>query len=87
MAIGDLSIANNLVYGVFGEPIIFAVVLTMIFLWFSMKYDIPKWGVLSFFIPLGTWVSFHYMPDWAAILLIIFIGVIVGSKYFRATSG
>lgn len=85
MAIGDLNIIDNLVYGVFGEPLVFALVLTMIFLWFSVKYDIPKWGFIAFFTPLATWISFYYLPDWAAIIIIIFVGILAGSKMFKIT--
>lgn len=87
MGLADLNIVDNLVYGVFGEPAIFSLIVSMIFLFFAMQYDIPKWVSLSFFIPLFTWITFHYMPTWAAIILILFVAIIVGSKFFRSTSG
>jgi len=85
MALGDLNLLNNLVYGIFGEPLVFSLVLTMIFLYYSIHYDIPKWVNLLFFIPVTLWLSVYYLPTWATILVIIAIGLLTGPRLFRAT--
>lgn len=83
MGLGDLNIIDNLVYGLFGEPILFALIVSMIFLYYSIKYDIPKWVNIAFFIPFGIWIGFYYMPDWIVVSIIIAIGLIVSPRLFR----
>lgn len=85
MALGELNLIDNLVYGVFGEPLVFSIMISMIFLYYSIKYDIPKWVNILFFIPLSIWLSFHYLPGWAAVSVIIAIGLISGPKLFKFT--
>lgn len=85
MALGDLNLVNNLVYGIFGEPLIFSLILMLIFLYYSLHYDIPKWVNILFFIPLGLWLGFYYLPTWAIIIIILIVGILTGPRIFRAT--
>lgn len=79
----ELDFINNLVYGIFGEPIYFGVIVSMIFLYYSIKYDIPKWTFIAFFLPLGVWISFYYLPIYFLLLEIIFIGILFGPRLFK----
>lgn len=84
MGIGELNLLNNLVYGIFGEPLIFSIFMSLIFLYFSTIYDIPKWVSILFFIPFGIWLGFYYLPSWAMIVILIFAGILSGNKLFKS---
>lgn len=83
MGITITSILDNLVYGVFGQPIYFAVIISIIFIYYSIKYDIPKWGFIAFFIPLMIWIGFYYLPFWIMVLLLLAIGLLLGPRLLR----
>lgn len=85
MAIGDLNLVENLIYGIFGNPLVFSLAIMAIFLFFSMKYDIPKWVSILFFVPFGLWIGFLYLPGWAVITILLGVGVMVGPKLIQAT--
>lgn len=84
MALGELDILNNLVYGIFGEPFYFGVIISLIFIYYSIQYDIPKWSLIAFFVPLGIWIGYYYLPLAVLVILIIFIGLLFGPRLFRA---
>lgn len=86
MVVNIDSILDNLVYGVFGEPIYFGIIISIIFIYYSIKYDIPKWGFIAFFIPLMIWISFYYLPSWIVILILILSGFIIGPRLLRFTN-
>lgn len=84
MGLENLNLLNNLVYGIFGEPIWFGIIIILLLSYFSIKYDIPKWAFISFIIPFGIWIGHYYLPVWATIILILFVGILIGPRLFRA---
>jgi len=83
MEISITSILDNLIFGVFGSPIYFAVIVSALFLYYSIQYDIPKWGFMAFFIPMFIWLGFYYLPAWIVILTLVFIGILLGPRLIK----
>jgi len=84
MGLGDLKLLDNLVYGIFGSPLLFSLFICLIFLYFSTVYNMPKWINIIFFIPFGVWLGFYYLPSWAMVSILLFIGIIAGNKLFKS---
>jgi hypothetical protein len=87
MGITITSILDNLVFGIFGEPIYFSVIIASIFLYYAIKYDIPKWGFIAFFLPLSIWISFYYLPSSVVIILLVSIGILLAPRMLRFFNG
>ena len=87
MGITITSILDNLVFGIFGEPIYFSLIIASIFLYYAIKYDIPKWGFIAFFLLLSIWISFYYLPSSVVIILLVSIGILLAPRMLRFFNG
>jgi hypothetical protein len=56
MELGNIGLWENLIT-VFGDIRFFMVVLTMLFAWYAIKYDVGKWGLIGFAVIFILWAA------------------------------
>jgi len=73
----------NLVHVVFVNPYFFALVLGIVFSWFTIIYDIPYWVSGLFASVLISWLAITLIGTWALIPILIAASFILAIQIFR----
>lgn len=79
----DISFFENLVWKVFGNPILFGIVMISLLSYYSMRYDIGFWVYGSFMAIFGLWLSWEIGATWLMAFILILIAMFVGIQIMR----
>jgi hypothetical protein len=80
MSLTNLNLFENLLYAVFQSPWVFFIVILLMFLYYSVVYDISKNGILMFIVLFSLWFSF-FLGNW--VFPITITGVTIYYIFFR----
>ena len=68
----EINFFENLVYGIFGSPLIFIMCMLAMFGWYAMKYDFSKQTFVTFLIIFG--MSFYFLiGSWVLMVILIIV--------------
>jgi len=82
----NLDLWYNLVYIVFGNIYSFMIVTALIFMWFGLMYDIPKWVGLLFFSVFGAWFAINEGIWWLLGIILVGASFFVAIQIMRRTN-
>lgn len=74
---------NNLVYVVFANPFLFAIVILSMVAYYSIIYDLSWWVFALFSTLFLTWLSYVLVGEWMFILIAISIAFFLAVQIFR----
>jgi hypothetical protein len=74
----EINFFENLVYGIFGSPIIFVICMLAMFGWYAMKYDFSKSIFVTFLIIFG--MAFYFLIGMWVLMVVLIIVLVTYTK-------